>query len=109
MKVLALSLMLCVLAGPDSCDQSTSRPGQQADLSAGMVPKTSINSRRQCSADHRFVNMSDLPLTVRGDVALDTCTGQLCKTWEWVSSLKNVQNSYQALSLCSELAKQSEP
>jgi hypothetical protein len=54
MKVLALALLLCFLAAPDSCD---SKQNQQVDLSAGMVPKASIN-RRQCSADHRFSNMS---------------------------------------------------
>jgi hypothetical protein len=48
-------------------------------------------------------------MTVRGDVALDTCSGQLCKTWEWVSPDKHIQNSYQGLSLCSDLAKQAEP
>jgi hypothetical protein len=106
MKVLALAFVLCFLAAADSCD---SKQGQQVDLSAGMVPKASINQRRQCSADHRFVNMSDLPITVRGDVALDTCSGHLCKTWEWESSLKQVQNSYQALPLCSDLAKDPEP
>ena len=68
MKVLALAFVLCFLAAPDSCD---SKQGRRVDLSAGMVPKASINQRRQCSADHRFVNMSDLPITVRGDVALD--------------------------------------
>jgi hypothetical protein len=106
MKVLAFVFILCFLATPDGCD---SKQNQQVDLSAGMVPKASINQRRQCSADHRFSNMSDLPLTVRGDVALDTCTGQLCKTWEWVSQVKQVQNSYQSLPLCSNLAKEPEP
>jgi len=106
MKVLALALLLCFLAAPDSCD---SKQNQQTDLSAGMVPKSSINLRRQCSADHRFSNMSDLPMTVRGDVALDTCSGHLCKTWEWISPVKQVQNSYQSLPLCSDLAKEPEP
>ena len=106
MKVLFFALALGFLAAPDSCD---SKPNQPVDLSAGMVPKAPNNLRRQCSADHRFSNMSDLPVTVRGDVALDTCTGELCKTWEWVSTVKQVQNSYQSLPLCSDLAKESEP
>lgn len=105
MKVLALAVLLCLLAAPDSCD---SKQNQKVDLSAGMVSKASI-SRRQCSADHRFSNMSDLPMTVRGDVALDTCSGHLCKTWEWISPVKQVQNSYQSLPLCSDLAKEPEP
>jgi len=64
-------------------------------------------SRRECSADHRFTNV-DVPLA-KGDVALDTCTGQLCKTWDWVSTVKSMQNGYQQLPLCSTLAEQPQP
>jgi hypothetical protein len=100
MKAIALMALALVLQ-QDGCTNGNpvTPPQQQPHRTA----------RRECSADHRFVNMSDLPLTVRGDVALDTCTGQLCKTWEWVSTDTHVQNSYQSLSLCSELAKQPEP
>jgi hypothetical protein len=100
MKVIAL-LALALMLRQDGCANGSPAPTQQ--------PTFQSNWRRECSADHRFANMSDLPISVRGDVALDTCSGQLCKTWEWVSQDKHVQNSYQSLALCADLAKLSEP
>jgi hypothetical protein len=39
----------------------------------------------QCNNDHRFQQVDVYPVELRGDVALDTCTGQLCKTWQWTA------------------------
>jgi len=39
----------------------------------------------------------------RVDVALDTQTGQLCKTWEWQSTNRNTPDPYENLPTCAFL------
>jgi hypothetical protein len=93
MKMAAL-LLLLMLTG---CD-FPSPPAAQAKSTATVTPE----APKPCQADHRFVK-SDIP-GLNGSMALDSCTGQLCKTWAWVAvSPKSSAKQFEALSLCAEL------
>src|SRR5215469_10009797 len=45
----------------------------------------------------------------RVDVALDTQTGQLCKTWGWASTNRNNPDPYENLPTCESLYKNFPP
>jgi hypothetical protein len=68
-------------------------------------PKTHSENRpqasRECAVNRRFTTANTM---VRGDVAFDTCSGQLCRTWDWFNSNKHIENGYGSLPLCSVLA-----
>ena len=112
MKVLALVTLLTILT-PDSCDQTAMDAKAKADqaaadqrLAAGFVPKPKPTTR-SCSTDHRFERTEVYPIPMRADIALDTCTGQLCRTWDWsVKSQNSAWVTYQSLPLCSDLPNQ---
>jgi hypothetical protein len=57
-----------------------------------------------CSVDHRFERTEVYPISLRADIALDSCTGQICRTWSWHALQKNsVWATYEDAPLCSEL------
>ena len=60
----------------------------------------------KCTGGHRFQPVEIYPVELRGDLALDTCTGQLCKTWKWsaqsVAGAAHAQ--YDSVPLCRLLA-----
>jgi hypothetical protein len=104
MKALALVALSCCLFVPDSCDQvlSSSKPSPRVDISDGLVPKTTM-----CSANHRFERTEVYPVAMRADIALDTCTGELCRTWNWAPKGPGTAwGIYADLSLCSDLPNQ---
>jgi hypothetical protein len=58
----------------------------------------------KCNQDHRFEKTETYPISLRADIALDTCSGKLCKTWSWVSKIPNsAYATYEDLPVCSEL------
>ena len=64
MKIAAIVAIAAFIFQQSSCDQSTK----------------STEKQRRYPPIHRFENASSAGVT---GVALDTVTGQLCKTWEW--------------------------
>lgn len=66
-----------------------------------------VPSQPKCTADHRFEKTEVYPIGLRADIAMDSCTGKLCKTWAWVAKDAKNTNSiwatYQELPVCSEL------
>jgi hypothetical protein len=80
MKELALVALITCLSASDGCDPTAASPKQtpRIDLSAGMVAKETL-----CTAEHRFERTEVYPIGLRADIALDTCTGSLCRTWPW--------------------------
>lgn len=57
-----------------------------------------------CAVDHRFEKTDVYPITLRADIALDTCTGNLCRTWNWTAKQSGtVWSTYEDLPLCSSL------
>jgi hypothetical protein len=75
-----------------------------ASASVGLdVPKHEAASK--CTMDHRFERTEVYPIGLRADIALDSCSGRLCKTWAWVAKdTKSVWATYQELPVCSELS-----
>lgn len=98
MKMIAL-LALAIFIQQDGCSPD---PAPQPQSATRPVPT------RECAATHRFTSLDVNPM-VRGDVAFDTCTGKLCKTWDWVSTNKGIQGGYGSLPFCSDLAANSAP
>jgi hypothetical protein len=60
----------------------------------------------RCNGGHRFQQADIYPAELRGDLALDTCTGQLCKTWNWTahSAVGAAHVPYEGIPLCRILA-----
>jgi len=110
MKALVFIAMLACLA-PDSCDQSSMDAKAKADQAsadqraAGPAPQATAAIRIR-STDHRFERTEVYPLALRADIALDTCTGNLCRTWPCEAKTTNAWSTYQDLPLCSELPNQ---
>jgi hypothetical protein len=110
MKALVFIALLACLT-PDSCDVSSMDAKAKADQAAadqraaGLIPKSQPVTRT-CSTDHRFERTEVYPLALRADIALDTCTGQLCRTWPWAAKTTNAWSTYQDLPLCSDLPNQ---
>jgi hypothetical protein len=88
----AVVIGLAILLAQNDCDSSkqNSPPVQQ---SAEKKPPHPIN---------RFEKLQNF----RVDVALDTKTGQLCKTWQWISTNRQNPDSYEDLPLCIALYNQ---
>ncbi len=60
-----------------------------------------------CSTDHRFEKLEVNPINLRADIALDSCTGQVCRTHDWFfqgQHTKTAWDTYAGAPLCSELA-----
>jgi hypothetical protein len=97
MKLWAASLAVCLTVfGPDSCDRS---PPQKINISDGLVPKKTM-----CSEPNRFERTEVYPIGMRADIALDRCTGKLCKTWSWQAKTDNSPwKTYEDLPECSSL------
>lgn len=71
---------------------------------ARMSPQPQETAPAKCTEDHRFERTEIYPIGLRADIALDSCSGKLCKTWSWVSTNKNsVSANYEDLPVCSEL------
>jgi hypothetical protein len=93
---LVLLLLLVVSAGYLAI--SWARHAFDDHFGESAVPK--------CTGDHRFQQVDIYPVELRGDLALDTCTGQLCKTWKWTarSFAGGAHAQYEGIPLCSLLA-----
>jgi hypothetical protein len=95
-----MGLLLCtMIAANDGCDITAKTEKKPSDISAGLVPKRTL-----CSADHRFERTEVYPIGLRADIALDSCTGQLCKTWTWTAKAPNSAWAvYENLPVCASL------
>jgi hypothetical protein len=97
-KTVAL-LLLLVFATTDSCtDQAAMDAKAKADQEASDRRHAADVVAKQvvCKPDHRFERTEVYPVSLRADIALDSCTDQLCKTWDWTS--KSPTNADQAQS-----------
>jgi hypothetical protein len=78
---------------------------EAAKVKASSTP--AVPTPIKCSSDHRFEKLEVYPIDMRADIALDTCTGQVCRTWSWSPKRPGTAwDTYQFEPLCSELAKQ---
>jgi hypothetical protein len=95
MKLLGAALLLATLG----CDHVSQR---HTDSSPDSLSAHAANT---CSSDHRFQKTDIYPVAMRADIALDTCTGQLCRTWPWEAKAQGSPWAiYQSLPLCSNLS-----
>jgi hypothetical protein len=69
--------------------------------------KVVIPPAPKCTTDHRFERMEVYPMNLRADIALDSCTGQVCRTWDWApkGTSETAWTTYESRPLCSDLAK----
>jgi hypothetical protein len=60
----------------------------------------------QYNHEGRFRQVDVFPAELKGDLALDSNTGQLCKTWKWSSQTPPgaAHARYEGIPLCSSLA-----
>lgn len=86
LAILATVLLLATYGCDELANQSQSAP------------------RRFESRSHPIGRFEKLQ-NFRVDVALDTQTGQLCKTWSWLSTNRNNPDPYEELPTCEVLYK----
>ena len=55
-----------------------------------------------CHADPRFQKVEVYPIGMRVNLALDVCTGNLCRTWNWRTN--GGQSPYNQLPTCASLS-----
>ena len=89
--ILAITILLAIATG---CDQLADRPQPSA--------------RPSESHPHPIGRFEKLQ-NFRVDVALDTQTGQLCKTWQWESTNRKSPDPYENLPTCESLYKNFPP
>jgi hypothetical protein len=82
-----LMLGMVIMLGENDCDTSQQKSSQPL-----VIQKKSHPINRFMKAD-----------SSEGDVALDTKTGQLCRTWEWQSKNRTEVNARENLPLCLSL------
>lgn len=83
MKVAACALALVlILDDPIGCDKPAAKPPEQAKH----YPPT-----------HRFENVSN---PQSPGIALDTVTGQYCKTWEWTYKMSAMNGGLDTVPTC---------
>ena len=100
MKSLVLFAGLLFLADPYSCNDTSSQTAQPTTSQAA----TPAPASQFCPADHRFQKVEVYPISLRSDLALDSCTGQLCRTWDWHAVTKNsIWSTYEDLPTCASL------
>jgi hypothetical protein len=79
---------------------------KQAPAGARAAVTEPVKSAPHCSSDHRFEKMEVYPTNLRADIALDSCTGQVCRTWDWTPKNQNLNtpwNAHKYDPLCSTL------
>ena len=93
----------CALSLLAGCDQlTTSRPDPTKDAVDRMIAASSLG--KQCAAENRFRQTDVYPMVLWADIALDSCTGQLCRTWESKPKTANTPwESYADIPLCVDL------
>lgn len=80
---------------------STTGCDQLEHASSQSSPRPSVASETRTHPIGRFEKIQNF----RVDVALDTQTGQLCKTWPWQSTNRNSVDPYETLPTCDVLHK----
>ena len=89
-----LILVVVILLPMTGCEQL-------AEQSKPSSPAPSSVPERLSHPIGRFEKIQNF----RVDVALDSQTGQLCKTWEWQSTNRNTPDPYETLPTCDLLYK----
>src|SRR5438309_9126368 len=81
--------------------QSTTAQGTEAPT----PPKQPLARRvNVCDATNRFHLTEAYPLGEKTGLALDSCTGQLCRTWDWgYSDKRHAQGSLDSVPTCVSL------
>jgi len=80
---LAIVVIAAVLLQQSGCDEQ--------------APKTAAQPAHHYPPIHRFENVSS---PVSPGVALDTVTGQYCKTWEWMYKASGMKGGLDLLPTC---------
>lgn len=97
MKVLAALLALLWFQQSNGCNETpTPQPTPKAEA---VAPR--------CSSTHRFEKTEVYPMNLRADIAMDSCTGQICRTWSWEVKGANPKSPWQTYAdapLCRDLA-----
>lgn len=89
--VIVVALILLPMTG---CEQLA----KESQPSSRPSPQTSASRSHPIGRFEKIQNF-------RVDVALDTQTGQLCKTWVWVSKDRRSPDPYEDLPTCDSLYK----
>ena len=77
---------------------------KQASTPATATEAKPMKEVASCSVDHRFERTEVYPIGLRADIALDSCSGKLCKTWSWEAKPgTNPWQEYNDLPICSDL------
>lgn len=100
MKVLFGFLCLVFLLGCDELNAPKTTP-QTTQVKPPDPPAP------KCASAHRFEKVEIYPMNLRADIALDSCTGQLCRTWPWEvksSAGNSPWKTYEDAPLCRDLA-----
>lgn len=84
----AFVIWMAILLAQSDCDNTKQS-----------APPVQSVERKPSHPINRFEKIQNF----RVDVALDTKTGQLCKTWEWQSTNRQNPDSYENLPLCVDL------
>lgn len=99
--LLLVALGFWLIHAVDGCDFTNPTPDAPAKPAAASNPAP----QQMCKADHRFEKTDVYPVGLRADIAIDSCTGQLCRTWNWQpkGDRETVWTTYQYLPLCASL------
>jgi len=71
----------------------------------GRLGGASTTPGPRCNADHRFAQL-DLSPALKADLAFDSCTGEICRTWNWSAAVVNdpAHAPFKDTPLCAALA-----
>ena len=97
MKPFFLLLAMVGLYGVCGCDQLQQSEQPKVEVKPVPTPK--------CTTEHRFERVDVYPMNMRADIALDSCTGQICRTWSWEvkDGVRSAWSTYQQAPLCKDL------
>jgi hypothetical protein len=79
--------MVLLVDSPNGCDQSTKTA----------PPSSPSTAKTKHYPLHRFENVSSAQSP---GIALDTVTGQFCKTWEWTYKVKSLNGGLDEVPTC---------
>ncbi len=97
------SIILLLGLAQSGCDQLDTSKSLPANAAVDRMLAAS-RAGKQCTAENRFKQTEVYPVTMRADIALDSCTGQLCRTWNWSPRVaNNPWGVYADLPLCLDL------
>jgi hypothetical protein len=97
--IVAIALSLGTFTGCDQLAQ-TSAKGAHAVVSENPCPTAKVGD------SNRFKTVDVYPVGMRQNLALDSSTGQMCRTWNWQTS--GGRSPYNRFPTCASLSGQPE-